>query len=190
MAAHAHLLIQDSYVVRLVVGCGVAPDPRIEMRIIPLLSSRHPCVEAVNAELGRDERSPKLDQLVYELYQALSEALSGCDVAMVHNVHPLHKNLAFTAALARLHDEGRAPPLLAWAHDFAWCDPSYCEELHHGWPWSLLREPWPGVRYVAVSHDRRHTLVKLLGLRPSKITVVPPGIVCFSRQLQKDLACR
>jgi glycosyltransferase involved in cell wall biosynthesis len=176
IAAHARLLADDGHAVRIVAGTGAAPDPRIELRLIPLLGSRHPRIEAVNEELSCGDRSPAFHQLVSDLTVALEDALAGCNVAMVHNVHTLHKNLAFTAALAHLHETGRAPRLLAWAHDFAWRDPLYLPQLHDGWPWSLLREPWPGVQYVAVSHDRQQMLANLLQIAPQTITVVPPGI--------------
>ena len=111
-----------------------------------------------------------------EIAPRLEEALAGTDVLMVHNVLSLHKNLALTAALRSLHDAGRAPAILAWCHDFAWRDPLYQPELHPGQPWDLLREPWPGVRYVVVSADRRGILAELLGIPASDIAVVTPGV--------------
>lgn len=176
IAAHARLLADDGYAIRIVVGTGVAPDPRVELRSIPLLGSRHPQIEAVNEELSRGERSLAFHQLVSDLTAALAGALAGCDLAMVHNVHTLHKNLAFTAALAHLHQTGRAPRLLAWAHDFAWRDSLYLPQLHAGWPWSLLREPWSSVQYITVSHDRQQMLAELFRITPQAIAVVPPGV--------------
>lgn len=176
IAAHARLLLADGRRARIVAGGGAAPDPAVELALNPLLGSRHPAVEAVNAELARGEVSPAFAALVAEIEAALAAALAGCDVALVHNVHTLHKNLAFTTALANLHAAGRAPRLVAWAHDFAWRDPLYLPELHEGRPWSLLREPWPGVRYVAVSADRRAGLADLLGIAPGEIAIVPPGV--------------
>lgn len=176
IAAHAELLLDDGYAVRIVAGSGSAPDPRAAMIAEPLLGSRHERVDAVNAELGRGEVSPAFHALVDQIAALLRTALAGCAVALVHNVHTLHKNLAFTAALARLHEAGDAPRLIAWAHDFAWHDPLYLPQLHPGWPWSLLRQPWPGVQYVAVSHDRRAALAELLQVPPATIAVVPPGV--------------
>jgi glycosyltransferase involved in cell wall biosynthesis len=176
IAAHARLLADDGFHVRVIAGSGSAPDPRIEMKVLPLLGSRHPRIEAVNAELYRGGCSATFEQLVSEIADVLADALDGCNVAMVHNVHTLHKNLPFTAALARLHQAGRTPRLLAWAHDFAWTDPLYASQLHAGWPWSLLREPWPNVQYVAVSHDRQQLLADLLQMPVDQIVLVPPGV--------------
>ncbi|MFO7167148.1 MAG: glycosyltransferase, partial [Chloroflexota bacterium] len=83
---------------------------------------------------------------------------------------------ALTAALHRLHSAGLAPHIVAWCHDFAWLDPLYTPELHEGYPWKLLRTPWPGARYVVVSEDRRSMLAGLLGLPPEQIVVVTPGV--------------
>ncbi len=176
IAAHTRLLTDDGYQVRMIVGAGAVSDPRVDLRVIPLLSSRHPQIEAITAELNRGECSPSFAQLVEELTIALADALAGCELALVHNVHTLHKNLAFTAALACLHHRGQVPRQLAWTHDFAWCDSLALPHLHAGWPWSLLQEPWPGVQYVTVSQHRRQLLADLLGLAPSEITVVPPGV--------------
>lgn len=176
IAAHARLLAADGYRVRIVAGGGAAPAPGIEMRAIPLLGSRGAAVEAVGAELARGEVTPAFHALVAEIEAALAGALDGCAVALVHNLHTLQKNLAATAALAGLAASGRAPRLLAWAHDFAWRDPLYLPDLHEGRPWSLLHEPWPNTRYVAVSEDRRAQLADLLGVAPATIAVVSPGI--------------
>jgi hypothetical protein len=176
IAAHARLFADDGWQVRIVAGSGAAPDPRIEIRTLPLLGSRHPVVERVQAELAGGTVSPDFELLVIELETLLAEALRDCAVAIIHNVPTLHKNLAFTAALARLHAAGRGPRLLAWAHDFAWRDPLYLAELHDGWPWSLLRTPWSDMQYVVVSQDRRALLSELLGLPEPLLAVVPPGV--------------
>lgn len=176
IAAHAELLADDGYAVRIIAGSGSAPDERSTMVVEPLLGSRHPQVEAVNAELSRGDVSPAFRALVDQIAALLRVALADCAVALVHNVHTLHKNLAFTAALAQLHQAGDAPRMIAWAHDFAWHDPLYLPQLHAGWPWSLLREPWPDVQYVAVSQDRRAALAELLGIPATEIAVVPPGV--------------
>jgi hypothetical protein len=47
----------------------------------------------------------------------------------------LHKNLALTAAFARLEH----PPVLAWCNDLAWTNDQYTAELHDGYPWNLMR---------------------------------------------------
>lgn len=176
IAAHAELLADDGYAVCIIAGSGSPPDPRATMIVEPLLGSRHPRIDAVNVELSQGQVSPAFHALVDEIAALLRAALAGCAVALVHNVHTLHKNLAFTAALARLHDAGEAPRLIAWAHDFAWHDPLYLPQLHPGWPWSLLRQPWPDVQYVAVSHDRRAALAELLQIPAATIAVVPPGV--------------
>lgn len=176
MAAHARLLSADGFGVRIVAGKGEAILPGVELRAIPLLGSRDPRIEAVQLELARGDVTPAFEALVDELELLLAEALDGCAVAMVHNVHTLHKNLAFTAALARLHERGRAPAMLAWAHDFAFSDPLYLPEMHAGQPWDLLRTPWPGVQYVCVSRDRRTVLAELFGVPEQTIAVVTPGV--------------
>lgn len=176
MAAHARALVADGRGALIVAGKGGAVGPGAGLRLNPELDSRGPLLERVARELAAGLVSAEYHALVDRLAGWLAEALAGAQAVMVHNVLSLHKNLAFTAALRLLHDAGRLPPLLAWCHDFAWLDPLYQPELHPGHPWDLLRRPWPGVRYVVVSEDRRGQLAGLLGVEPATIAVVTPGV--------------
>lgn len=175
MAAHARVLAADGHRVRIVAG-RAAPIPGVEVIADPDLDSRGAEVEQVARELAAGHAGPSFEALTARIAEQLAAALADADVAIVHNVLSLHKNLAFTAALLRLHASGRAPRLLAWCHDFAWLDPLYAADLHDAYPWSLLRTAWPGVRYVVVSEDRRSMLAGLLGLPPEQVAVVTPGV--------------
>lgn len=176
MAAHARVMAADGHRVSIITGRGGDIHPDVRVVTLPDLSSRGPQVDLVTRELAQGGVSPAFAALTDSLVAQLGEALVGIDVAIVHNVLTLHKNLAFTAALHRLHSQGRAPRLLAWCHDCAWLDPLYIPELHPGAPWDLLRQPWPAVCYVVVSADRRSMLAELLGISPEQITVATPGI--------------
>lgn len=175
MGDHARLLNAAGYSVRLVAGRGQSPDNGIEYHRVPLADSRQPQVTAAQADLAAGRVTDRFRALVAELRRELEAALAGCDVTLAHNVATLHKNLALTAALFDISQQS-GMPVVAWCHDFAWTDPLYRPAMHDGWPWDLLRRPWPGVRYVAVSHARRAELAALLGMAPGDIRVVPPGI--------------
>ena len=172
---HARGLTELGYTVRVVSGAGDRFDERVETHINPLFGSKHPDVLAVKAELDAGKASPQFDALIDRLGEALRTALDGCDVCIAHNVHTLHKNLALTAALARM-TAGDGLRWLAWCHDLAWTNPQYQAELHAGYPWDLLRQAWPRTCYVTVSEPRRDELAELLDLPPESIAVVPPGV--------------
>ncbi|HEX2906246.1 MAG TPA: glycosyltransferase [Phototrophicaceae bacterium] len=172
IAYHARGLADLGYRVRIVSGSGATFDDRIETWINPLFSSKHPEVLAVKKELDAGIVSPTFTALVKRQLAALDEALREWDVCLVHNVHTLNKNLPLTAALAQLE----TPRCLAWCHDLAWTNPQYLPELHEGYPWNLLRQVWPNTRYVTVSEARREELAELLGVPPSAIAVVVPGV--------------
>ena len=176
IAAHARLLADSGHPVRIISGMGAFDGPGVTVLSNPALGSRGPRVEQVARELAAGQAGPAFAALADELAGWLAPALENCGALLAHNVLSLHKNLALTAALQRLHAAGRLPRLLAWCHDFAWRDPLYQAELHPGFPWDLLRRPWPGARYVAVSHDRRAQLDELLGLSEREIAVAPPGV--------------
>ncbi len=158
-------------------GRGRGCDARRRNGVCPNSAPVGPLIDVVNRELATRQVSPEFEQLVMTDRSRRSiSALAGVDVLIVHNVHTLHKNLAFTEALYRRSVAGRAPRTLAWCHDFAWSDPLYAAEVHPGAPWDHLRTAWPDVRYVVVSEDRREILADLLGLPADQITVVTPGV--------------
>lgn len=175
MAEHARLLVEDGHTVTMVAGRGEAWDPRIALRQVPRVDSRHADVVAVKAALDHGTVPPAFGPLAGGLLEDLRQALAGADVVVAHNVCSLHKNLPLTAALAELARGEGHPPIVLWHHDLAWTAARYQAELHPGWPWSLLRTPWAD-RHVVVSEARRQELATLMGIEPADIRVVPNGI--------------
>lgn len=172
---HARLLAQAGYGVQVIVGRGEPFDARVTMRLIPRLYSQHPEVWAVKRQLDQGTVTAAFQRLRDDLRDELAAALTGTAVCIVHNAITLHKNLALTAALREL-SERRVVRLIAWCHDFAWCRPQYRPELHPGYPWDLLRQPWSGVTYVVVSEAQREELAALFNCSAQRIRVVPPGV--------------
>lgn len=172
---HSRLLVEAGYSVAVIAGRGESFNNEIPFHLIPEIDSRHPEVIEVGRALARGEVPNEFLALREKLFNELSSHLNNSDVLIVHNVITLHKNLALTAAL-KLLSELKNSDFIAWCHDFAWQDSLYTPDLHAGYPWDLLRSPWSGVRYVAVSNDRKHKLANLLGIPNTEITVIPPGV--------------
>ncbi|PWH18631.1 MAG: hypothetical protein DDG58_06180 [Ardenticatenia bacterium] len=172
---HARLLAAKGYAVEVLAGRGEPFHPEVRVHLLPEADSQHPAVLAVGSRLAKGECPAGFvalrDRLVVRLRALLTDA-AGC---IVHNAMTLHKNLPLTAALRILADE-HITHFIAWCHDLAWQDARYRPALQDGYPWDLLRTAWPGVRYVAVSHDQRDNLATLLGVPAESIVVVPPGI--------------
>jgi glycosyltransferase involved in cell wall biosynthesis len=165
MAVHARLLREAGHDVRVVAGRGDA-------ELVPELDSRHPDVEAVAGRLVRgDDAAPEFEALCGRIAGRLRPLLADRDVVIAHNVLTMPFNLPLAAALA-----GARQPLVAWTHDLAWVNPRYADFQRPGWPWSLLREAQPGVRYVAISRLRRREMTSLMGLAPARVPVVPNGV--------------
>ncbi len=175
LAHHARWLRRLGYQVCVIAGRGQAWEPDIPFYLVPEADSRHPEVLDIGQALARGEVPPAFEDLKGRLEARLEPILREVDVVVAHNVVTLHKNLPLTAALYALHQR-LGFPLLAWSHDFAWHDELYIPHMHPGYPWDLLRTPWPGVRYVAVSEHRRAILAQLLGIPQAAIAVVPPGV--------------
>lgn len=174
MYHHARLLVQAGHAVHVIAGRGEPFHPQVVFHHIPEIDSRHPEVLAVGRALARGQVPRDFALLRDNLVDRLRPLLAGSDVTIVHNAVTLHKNLALTAALRRLVEQDVR--VSAWCHDFAWQDRLYTSDLHPGYPWDLLRTPWPGVRYVVVSEHRRAQLAALLDLPEETIRVVTPGV--------------
>ncbi len=175
MYHHARLLVARGYRVTIVAGRGDRFDTQVGWYPIPEVDSRHPDVLSVARALARGEVPEGFYPLKERLVRMLKPVCQAGDVIIVHNAITLHKNLPLTAALYELVTD-EVSRFIAWCHDFAWMDELYTPELHSGYPWDLLRTPWPRVRYVVVSEYRRHQLAELLQLSPETIEVVPPGV--------------
>ncbi|MFN3742294.1 MAG: glycosyltransferase family 4 protein [Anaerolineales bacterium] len=180
IAHQARWMAQDGHRVSVLAGRGSHFDERIAFIRLPLADSIHPQILALKRELDRGHHPPEFGEVVVALKRELSHHLAKSDVLIAHNVCSLHLNLALTAALWELFRESRRPALILWHHDLAWATPRYRKELHPGYPWDLLRKPWPGAVQVAASEMRRQELAELLGLDVEQITVIPNGVDIFS----------
>jgi len=175
---HSRLLTQAGYQVNILSGKGEQFNQEIAVHLIPEIGSRNKSISEINQRLSRGEIPEEFINLRDMLYQELSKIIKTTQVLIVHNALTLHKNLALTAALKLIADE-KNTNMVAWCHDFAWQDSLYTPDLHPGYPWELLRTPWPGVQYVTVSDHRRIRLAKLLNLSESNIELIPPGVDAY-----------
>jgi len=175
---HALELTRAGHAVHILTGAGEPFDPRVQVTVVPEFGSRHADVLAVKQQLDQGRVTSDFNALRDRLVSFLSDALAGVDALIAHNVFTLHKNLPLTAALydyvtTRLPDH---MTIVAWHHDLAWDDPRYADDVHDGYPWDLLRTPWPGVKHVTVSTAQQNRLSALYGIPPEQIAVVPPGV--------------
>jgi len=175
LAAHARLLADHNYPVKVIAGRGEQFDPRIPIQLIPTVDSKHAFVAQVNLKLANGFVPDDFYPLTAAIRHALQRALADVDVCIAHNILTLHKNLALTSALHEIAQTQQVR-LIAWSHDFAWEDPVYANEVHNGLPWDLMRQKWQGVQYVVVSEARRKELAALLDLAERDIAVVPSGL--------------
>ncbi len=172
---HALELTRAGHRVRVLAGVGQPFDPRVELVLAPEFGSAAPDVLAAKEQLDRGEVTGDFYALRQRSWERLQAALAGVETLIIHNALTLHKNLPLTAALYELSGAS-SPRLVGWHHDLAWEDPRYGQDLFPGYPWDLLRRPWPGVRHVTVSLSQQARLANLYGIDPREIAVVPPGV--------------
>jgi len=176
IARQAQLLTRAGHKVQILAGRGETWDASIPVNIIPCIDSRHPEVLKNKVILDKGKIPEDFSSLIEKIQNELLRFLEGEDVIILHNVASLHKNLALTAALHNIQKSKLTTRFIIWHHDLAWTSSRYKAEMHDGWPWDLLRQPWGGAKQVTVSKARRKELTALSGLDPDEITVVSAGL--------------
>lgn len=180
MANQANTLSRYGHEVYIFTGRGQPWDETIRIIRFDLLDSLNPEVLKIKANLDMGIVSPMFDVVMDRIYRWLLDQVRNLDVLIVHNVATMHKNLSLTAALHRLAEE-RANGLrvILWHHDFAWTAAQYRDEIYTGYPWNLTKKAWKGVIHVAISDMRKTEMIRLTGVDPEQVQVVPNGIDQF-----------
>src|SRR5574341_393176 len=173
---HATELARAGHTVQVIAGRGAPFDRAVAFYSIPEVDSRHHEVLALKAALDQGRVPAAFRDLRDHVLDQLRPHLGGADVVIAHNILGLHKNLPLTAALRLVAENGASPRLIAWHHDLSWKAAQYLPDLHAGYPWNLLCQPWPRTRHVAVSKARRRDVSELFGIPESQIAVVPGGV--------------
>lgn len=173
---HGTLMAEAGHSVTIIAGRGTVTDPRQRFHCIALLGAREPRIRMLRAQLDAGHVPAGFQPLVSELAALLRPILDDQDIVVAHNVCSLPLNLALTAALHAIVAEGLRARFVAWHHDLAVTQARYRRVLHDGFPWDLLRTPWPGVVHVAVSQARRAEVAELLGIPEADIRVIHHGL--------------
>lgn len=172
LAQQARYLAEAGYRVRVIAGEAQIEAPGVETVPIPPMYGRHPEIAPIQAALAAGRVPPEFEGWRSRLRAALSEALQGVEVAILHNVCTLDKNLVLSAALYDLvHREPRR--WIGWHHDAVVLREG--EPRFPGAPWDLVFRPWP-VIHVTVSEARRGALAAAWGIPPERIHVIPNGV--------------
>jgi glycosyltransferase involved in cell wall biosynthesis len=172
---HSRLLIKAGFDVDVIAGRGEKFLGEVQFHRIPEIDSRHSKAEEIGRTLAKGTVNSDFYEFRDFIIEKVRPLISSSATCIVHNALSLHFNFPLTAALRHLSEE-KACQIIAWNHDFAWRDKLYLSDMHHGYPWDLLRTPWPGVRYVVVSSHRQTMQAELLGIPESKIEVITPGV--------------
>lgn len=176
--AHAGIFSEFGYPNHVIAGRGdaAALPTGTELLLLPRLDSQHPNVVNVQLELDSGKVTSEFHDLTNRLVASLEHVLGQLDNLIVHNVFTKHFNLALTAALYRLLDDGIIRNCIAWCHDFSWTSPNSRKVMHTGYPWDLLRTARQDLTYVVVSAERQRTLSKMLRIPVQQIRVVYNGV--------------
>ncbi len=178
LSYQAALLAEAGHQVTVAAGRGEAFHPKVEFAQIALADSRHPEVLAVKRELDAGRfPAEAFHVLVNQIYKRLCPLAAEADALVAQNVLSLHKNLALTAALRRIAEDFPRLRFIAWHFDLAWKAGQYLPEMHDGYPWDLLRQPWPpNTRHVASTSVRQQQAAELFGLAVDDVALIPCGV--------------
>ena len=176
LAQQAKLFAENGHQVTVIAGRGEKFHPAIDFILLPLIDSRHADVLEIKSSLDQGRVPVHFAGLVDKIYQELTAQIEPFDFLIVHNCCSLNKNLALTCALQRLSQSYIKPHFIAWHHDLAWATPRYAAELHPGYPWEILKQPWPDVTQVVISDLRQKELCRLMDLPLQQVRIIPNGI--------------
>lgn len=172
----ALLLHRHGHPVRVLAGQGSDLGAGIDLTIDPLLGSRFG--PAVAAQEAGDEAA--LAALTQRCLDLLRSCLADTATLLAHNVLSMPFNLPLTRALRALAAEAAAAPgqgrlqVVGWNHDSPYFNVDHERRLDR-FPWTVLRDPHPSIRWVTISPARQVEFTALYG---SAVTpdVVPNGI--------------
>ena len=182
IAQHARLFLRHGFRVTLFSGRGKFLEFEdsfvADFKSLPLADSNHPSIKSCKAALDGGELPDSFATLSDTIEAELRELFQDVDVLFAHNVCVMNKNLPMTNALRNICSSRNAPRLIGWHHDLAVTADRYQSELHSGFPWNLISEPWTDVqmKHVAVSDARRIEICSSFGLGESAVKVIPSGI--------------
>lgn len=176
--SHCTVFSQNNVPVTILAGRGAqqALPAGTDFICIPEMDSRHSRVQSMNARLEEGIVPDDFESFVENIREKLGSQLSEFDHVIVHNVFTKHFNLALTAALFQLIEDGTIRHCIAWCHDFSWTSENSRRVLHSGYPWDLLRKYLPEISYVTISDERKRSLVKLLGCDDENVQVIYNGV--------------
>lgn len=137
---------------------------------LPELGAEFPLNLQVKESVDKGQTDLHFQQYSQLLCDLLKPAAIANDVIFTYGSLTTHFNLALTQALWKLADEH---PVVAWVVDFTAVNSDYSLPCPDRAPWNMVRKAHPKVTYVAPSLSRRNEIVKVFGLIPQSVPVIP-----------------
>ncbi|HEX9331135.1 MAG TPA: glycosyltransferase family 4 protein [Anaerolineales bacterium] len=148
-----------------------------ETILVPEIDSEYSENLALRAALDQGKVPEGFLALQSKIEKELRRIITPTDALIAHNVMTTHFNLALTAAIHHLVDEGVIRRLIVWCHDISrYVNPASGEVQRFGFPWDLLRTYRSDVTYVAISSQSQRVLANVLKCSPDRIQIIPNGI--------------
>ena len=178
MEQQAALFVRRGHTVRIVAGRAESSVEGISVDEIEELLPTHPRNEQSQSEITGNGAATAYGELKAFLKGRLGEILADCQVVIVHNMMTMHFNLAASAALAELAEEGTiAGRFVNWVHDIAAIDENYSLGKWLGSkPWDLLAGAPQCFKHAAISKKRQQEYCALTGIDAGQCPVVPNGV--------------
>jgi len=178
MEQQAALFVRRGHSVRIVAGRAENTVDGISVDEISELLPAHPRNAQSQAEITVAGPAPAYEQLKADLKVRLGDVLADCQLVIVHNMMSMHFNLAASAALAELAQEGMGSArFVNWVHDIAAIDENYgLAGMLDQKPWKLLAGFPKCFKHAAISRKRQQQYCELTGLDTGQCPVVPNGV--------------
>lgn len=177
---HIECFKDDGFKVKLISGEGKRYRQDINFVKIPEINSRHPFYSKLSKELEKGECPKEFEEFSDKIYKKLKKSLKNINICIVHQALTMHFNLALTAALVRLtKDLKEKVKFIHWTHDSTFLDENYTvkfDKFKNKYPWNLLTQKHPNIKYVVISNTRQKQLSKLFSCSIKSLIFIPNGI--------------
>ena len=151
----ANLLRRAGHEVKVLSGLGLDTAEDYQFEVLPELAVDYELNVSIRTVLERGQSDQNFNKYRSVLVEALSPALTGIDLTIVHNIFTMHFNLVWTKAL---HDLAPYHKMIAWTHDLCATNSDYALPNPTQPPWNLMRTAAADVTYVSTSELRAEEL--------------------------------
>ena len=169
----AEQFVNNGFIVTFLAGRGSLNSNKIKTTLIPELDPQNTNIVKTQDKIEEGLLPENYKSRVEEIEKKIETRIGYVEHIIIHNMMTMPFNIAATEALWNFIHKYPDKNYYIWTHDMAWRMEKYQNKLYDRYPWNLLKKPVPQGKYITISEYRKKQLVDLLGLKKSRVKVIP-----------------